>query len=98
MVQYLHDVSQLWAISSTDRVTLSEGVDRGSIPRWLTNEKPLKFQHFQGFLLVVFCKYIHFLGRKRCYLVVLGVTLGVTLFAARIVSDPKIRLEFLNFF
>jgi len=52
----------------------------------------LKFQHFQGFLLVVFCKYMHFLDRKRCYLVVLGVTLGVTLFAARIVSiDDLLR-------
>lgn len=41
---------------------------------------------------------MYFLGRKRCYLVVLGVTLGVTLFAVRILSDPKIRLEIINIF
>ena len=31
-------------------------------------------------------------------MLVLGVTLGVTLFAARIVSAPKIRLEILSIF
>ena len=33
----------LWTISSTDRVALSEGVDRGSIPRWFTKGKPQDF-------------------------------------------------------
>ena len=29
----------MWPISSTDRVALSEGVDRGSIPRWVTTSQ-----------------------------------------------------------
>ncbi len=47
----------IWVISSTDRVALSEGVGRGSIPRWPTNEKPLEFQRFQGLFIAVDCFY-----------------------------------------
>lgn len=68
----------------------------GSNPVIPTRIKPLELQSSKGFCLSYFCKYFQILRQKRYYLGVFGVTLGVTLFAACMVSDPKICLEILG--
>ena len=49
----------IWPISSTDRVALSEGVDRGSIPRWVTTS-----QRTALLSKPALCRFFH--GLRRC--------------------------------